>query len=90
MTTDTLPKKAEKNPNLKGGSRKGIPNKATGELKAMILQALENQGGVQYLETQAVANPGAFMSLIGKVLPMTLVGAGEGGSHIVNVNVKFR
>ena len=57
-----------------GGSRKGIPNKATGDLKAMILGALDKAGGVAYLQRQADANPGAFMALVGKVLPMTVAG----------------
>lgn len=35
----------------------------------MILTALNNVGGVEYLERQAIANPVAFMSLIKAVLP---------------------
>ncbi len=52
-----------------GGSRKGIPNKATADLKAMILGALDKAGGLEYLSRQAIENPGPFMALIGKVLP---------------------
>lgn len=52
-----------------GGSRKGCPNKATKELKDMILGALDNAGGEDYLTEQANANPSAFMALVGKVLP---------------------
>lgn len=50
-------------------SRKGVPNKATKELKDMILGALDDAGGQSYLAQQAFENPSAFMSLIGRVLP---------------------
>ena len=56
------------------GRKKGVPNKITGDVKAMILKALANKGGVEYLEEQADKNPVAFLTLIGKVLPMTLAG----------------
>lgn len=56
------------------GRKKGVPNKLTGDVKAMILEALENKGGVSYLEKQADANPVAFLTLVGKVLPMTVQG----------------
>jgi hypothetical protein len=51
------------------GRPKGVPNKATKALKEMILGALDQAGGEQYLLEQAQANPVAFMTLIGKVLP---------------------
>lgn len=57
-----------------GGRAKGTPNKTTAALKDMILQALDNSGGVQYLQAQASTNPTAFLSLIGRVLPMTIGG----------------
>lgn len=56
-------------PKTGGGSRKGVPNKATKELKDMILGALDQVGGQQYLVDQAIENPTAFMSLVSKVLP---------------------
>ena len=56
------------------GRPKGVPNKVTTALKDMILQALDEKGGVQYLVEQAGTNPTAFLSLIGKVLPTTLAG----------------
>lgn len=71
------------------GRPKGVPNKTTQALKDMILSALDKCGGVQYLMTQAETNPNAFLSLVGKVLPMTVMGAGEDGSHLVSVHVKF-
>ena len=38
----------------------------------MILQALANVGGTAYLEQQAAKNPTAFLTLVGKVLPLQL------------------
>lgn len=52
------------------GRPKGIPNKVTAAVKDMILQALHNKGGVEYLEKQADENPTAFLTLVGKVLPL--------------------
>lgn len=57
-----------------GGRVKGTPNKIGKQLKEMILEALSDVGGVDYLARQANESPAAFMALIGKVLPMTLVG----------------
>lgn len=70
--------------NLTGGSRKGVPNKVTADLKDMILGALDAAGGVQYL-TKRAADPktaSAFLTLVGKTLPMTVKGPGENGEHI--------
>lgn len=65
------------------GRKPGVPNKLTGELKEMILKAADLAGGeggtVEYLKTQATANPNAFMSLLGRVLP--LQGTGPQGEH---------
>lgn len=58
-----------------GGSRKGVPNKVSGELRGMILSALDGAGGVEYLKKQATENPSAFMGLVGKVLPKEVTGA---------------
>lgn len=35
----------------------------------MVLIALSNAGGVEYLERQAEANPAAFLSLVKQLLP---------------------
>jgi hypothetical protein len=64
-----------------GGRKKGTPNKISSALKEAILDAAEQAGGedgtVGYLVAQAHANPTAFMSLLGKVLPTTLTGGTE-------------
>jgi hypothetical protein len=51
------------------GRKKGVPNKVTGALKEMILQALDESGGVDYLKRQASKNPAAFLTLVGKLVP---------------------
>lgn len=63
------------------GRKKGQANKVTKELKDMILGALDGAGGVSYLQAQAESNPSAFMSLVGRVLPLTIKGAGDEGEH---------
>lgn len=61
-----------------GGRKKGVPNKITTSLKEAILQAYERAGGVEYLETVARLDPRTFLTLLGKVLPMQVTGAGDG------------
>jgi hypothetical protein len=60
------------------GRKKGAPNKTTTQLKEAILAAAEQAGGdgglVKYLHEQARMNPGHFMTLLGKVLPMQVAG----------------
>ena len=56
------------------GRPKGAVNKNTAALKDMILGALSKAGGEDYLKRQAEANPGPFMALVGKVLPLQLTG----------------
>lgn len=66
-----------------GGRTKGTPNKVTGQLKDMILTALDGAGGVTYLQAQATANPSAFLTLVGKVLPMQVQGEGGGPVELI-------
>lgn len=84
---DKVTKSAEpgkRKPPPKGGSRKGVPNKTTAALKDMILGALEKSGGVDYLVRRAndPRTASAFLTLVGKVLPMTVQGPGENGEHV--------
>ena len=60
-----------------GGRQKGTSNKVTADLKDMILTALSDEGGVAYLRGIARDQPLAFCTLLGKVLPMTVVGDPE-------------
>lgn len=66
-----------KPPNAGKGRVKGVPNKTTALLKDAILQAATNAGNgdlAAYLTQQANDNPGPFMSLLGKVLPIQHAG----------------
>lgn len=71
-TTKTKP------PNAGKGREKGVQNKITREVKQMILDALDaaggKGGGVAYLTQQAKKNPKAFLTLVGKVLPLQITG----------------
>lgn len=65
---------ANRNPNYKedakkGGRPKGIPNKINIDIKNMIMEALEDAGGKDYLIRQADENPAAFMGLVAKIIP---------------------
>lgn len=66
-----------------GGRAKGTTNKLTADVKAMVLQALDQAGGVKYLHTQALTNPNAFMTLVGKVLPLTVAGDKDNPLEVV-------
>lgn len=61
-------------PNAGKGRPKGSKNKFSSDVKAMVLESLDVAGGVEYLVTQARDNPTAFLTLVGKVLPMTVAG----------------
>jgi hypothetical protein len=68
------------------GRKKGSTNKITKALKEAILEAAEGahpKGTVGYLKQQAQDNPVAFLSLIGKVLPMTIQGPNGGAVRTV-------
>jgi hypothetical protein len=54
------------------GRKAGVPNKLNADIKDMIMGALQDAGGQQYLAQQARDNPAAFMGLVGKVIPKDL------------------
>jgi hypothetical protein len=70
-----------------GGRKKGTPNKTTALLKDAILVAADNagrdEGLVGYLTAQAVLNPGPFMALLGKVLPMQISGDADNPVQVI-------
>lgn len=68
-----------------GGRQKGSVNKLTADVKAMVLEALEKAGGVDYLLSQSRDNPNAFMTLVGKVLPLTLAGDKDNPVNVSNI-----
>jgi len=73
------------------GRPKGSLNKTTTILKDAILLAAQRAGGgtdegiANYLQQQAIANPGPFLSLLGKVLPMTVAGDAENPVFIAKI-----
>ena len=69
-----------------GGRAKGVPNKTTAEIKEMILGALSEVGGQAYLVQQALDNPNAFMTLVGKVVPRDINAAVEAVASITVIN----
>lgn len=85
-TKQVTPTAKKKPPNAGKGRPKGSQNKTTALLKDAILKAAEQAGGkagmIGYLKTQAEENPGPFLALLGKVLPMQVEGAGENGEIV--------
>lgn len=81
--------KTAKRPQPKGGSRKGVPNKNTAAIKDMIREALDNAGGVDYLEARAKdpKTMAAFLGLVGKVLPMQLTGEDGGAIRVSRIEL---
>jgi hypothetical protein len=65
-----------------GGRPKGAANKINRDIRAMILEALDDVGGPRYLSRQAIENPVAFMGLLGKILPTTLASTDGSPIHL--------
>lgn len=84
MATSTTFKKGEKKPNQ---GKRG-PGKLNAEIKSMILQALDEAGGVGYLVERAndPRTATAFLGLVGKVLPLQVTG-NDGGDLKVGVTL---
>lgn len=70
------------------GRARGSRNKLPAQLKDMIIRALDAAGGEQYLLDRALdpRTAGAFLTLLGKVLPMQVTGV-DGGA--VELRVEF-
>lgn len=71
------------------GRVKGTPNKVTGEVKAMILAALEGAGGTDYLIERAndPKTASAFLTLVGKVLPLQVTGENGGPVQVARIEL---
>ena len=74
-----------------GGRKRGVPNKTTALLKDAILEAARQAGDdtdglVAYLKKQAEENPGPFMTLLGKVLPLQPVGSVDDEPIAISIN----
>lgn len=89
---ENKPKERKNTGNMGKGRPKGATNKNSKLLKDAILEAANSAGGkrgmVAYLEVQAIANPTAFMTLMGKVLPMQVQGSGKDGEHEFTITWK--
>ena len=77
-----------------GGRKRGAPNKMTALLKDAILEAAQQAGGdtdglVAYLKQQAMDNPSAFMTLLGKVLPLQAKGSTGKDDEPINLTIEF-
>ncbi len=73
------------------GRKRGTPNKTTALLKDAILEAAQQAGGdtdglVAYLNQQAEENPGPFMALLGKVLPLQPAGSADDEPIAISIN----
>ena len=69
------------------GRKKGSLNKTTALLKDAILKAATDAGDgdmAKYLKQQAIANPGPFMTLLGKVLPTQVAGDPDNPVNVVH------
>lgn len=88
--TGDLPKGGVANLRKGGGRPKGVPNKTTTAIKDMILKALDEadpEGAVAYLKKQASSNPTAFLTLVGKVIPLQVAGSGDNGEHVHRIEL---
>jgi hypothetical protein len=93
-TMDSEPKERANRGNAGKGRPKGASNKTTAALKDAILKAAEKvgedgegKGGLQgYLQLVARSDVKAFAGLLGKVLPLTVAGAGKDGAIIIQAS----
>lgn len=81
-----------------GGRKKGTPNQTTALLKDAILEAARRAGAetpddpdgiAKYLHVQSKANPGPFMALLGKVLPMQVAGPDDAEGNPTGLEIRF-
>lgn len=70
------------------GRPPGSQNKLTKDIKAAIIGAFEKAGGEAYLAKVAKENPQVFCALLGKVLPMQVIGD-ENNPLVTKLKVEF-
>lgn len=66
-----------------GGRKKGTPNKFNGDVKAMVLAALDKVGGVEWFTKQARRNPRIFGSAVVKMIPQEVTGKDGGPIEVL-------
>lgn len=64
------------------GRPKGSVNRATQDIKDLVIAALHDVGGQKYLAARALDCPVAFMGLLGRVLPLQITGKDGDGIAI--------
>jgi len=74
------------------GRPKGSQNKTTRQVKDMVLKALDQAGGVAFLKRCALdpKTRGAFLTLVGKAMPLQLTGPNDGPIQIAAAIVAAR
>lgn len=60
--------------NKLAGSRKGVPNRSTATVKAVMEEAFHQLGGIDALVTWAKDEPTEFYKLFAKLLPIQIQG----------------
>lgn len=70
----------------RGGRAKGAGNKVTTDIKQMVINALNKAGGENYLLQQARENPKAFIGLVGKIFPSTIIDNSTNNTLQVNMS----
>ncbi len=63
-----------------GGRQRGTPNRVTAQVKDAILAAFDEVGGKDYLVEMARAEPKAFLTLLGKLVPAQVRAELEGSA----------
>jgi hypothetical protein len=66
------------------GRPKGEPNKLQRSVRDMIATALDMVGGENYLAMCAVTQPVAFLALVGKTLPLKVMGDPDNPLFVVS------
>ena len=66
------------------GRPRGSQNKINREIRELIREALDQEGGSQYLRQAARENPAAFLSLVGRLVPAEIKGVIE-SDVVINV-----
>lgn len=66
------------------GRPKGSPNRTSAAIKEAILNAFEKVNGEEYLVKLAQTDPRTFCTLLGKVLPTTMVGDPDNPVNVVS------
>lgn len=79
----------------RGGARAGAGrpagslDKGNSLIREMVVSALDKAGGVKYLTSIAASHPAAFLSLVGKVMPVQIEGAGPNGEIQATLTIEY-